>query len=304
MADLSQIPTEQLQAMLASQTAPPAAPPAGNQPPQSPVATTSPAPNPTVVPPITAPTMDLSKIPTDQLQRMLDKQISAAPTTLPSKLAAGTTSMVKGALEGIGQTVAAPVNLASSAIQEGLQLAAKAGLVPDSMAQGFKSGAANVRQGMKTAGNAVENFIVPSDTVGSAAQQENPQISKYGNVVGNMVGSAATAGGMVGKLLPAASPVLSGAATQGAQGLLMGASANPESPWKGATIGAGIGGAGGAISGYATRASQIINDKIDDAERIGVPAMSEAGLKSIKGAFDSGGKDLTTEESSQSTNIA
>jgi hypothetical protein len=271
------------------QTQAPAAPQAGNQPPVEPVATTSPAPTPVAKGSYTPSLADIPGV---------------APTTLPSKLAAGATSMAKGAVEGIGQTLAAPVNLLASAMEEGLKIASKAGIVPDSMYQNTKANNAGMRQGMSQLGNAIENKVFPSDTVGAAAQQENPQISKYSNVAGNMLGSAATAGGMVGKLLPEANAVLSGAATQGAQGLLMGASANPEKPWTGGAAGATVGAIGGAVVGKLDRSAQIIADKIDDAERIGVPAMSEAGVKSIKGALDDSGKELTTEEVEKATKIA
>lgn len=273
MADLSQIPTEQLQQMLQS---------------SQPVAT-----------PVEAPkSADLSKIPTEQLQQMLDSNKKAPETDTSSKILAGTSSLARGAIEGFGQTLAAPGNILSETIQGGLHALSAAGIVPDSMYQNFKQSTAESRKTISDIGNkALDYAFGPA----KADIQNNPNLSKYSNLAGNLTSSAVTAGGLVGKLGQGLSPITSGVLTQGTQGALMGASANPDRPIEGGIIGGAIGAPLGGIAGKLGRSAEIINDKVDDVERLGLSPYSEAGLKSIKGALDNSGKELTTEEIEKQT---
>jgi len=283
MPDLSQIPTDQLQAMLSQNQS--VSEPSMNDP----VSTKS-----QVITP------DLSKVSTEQLQSMLDSNQSKSTDT-PSKILAGTASLARGAIEGIGQTLAAPGNILSQTIQGGLHLLDKAGIVPDSTYQNFKQSTAESRKLISEAGNKALDYVF------NPAQkdiQANPNISKYSNLGSNMISSALTAGGLIGKLGAGLSPVTSGALTQGTQGALMGASANSEDPITSGIIGGAIGAPLGAIAGKFARSAEIINDKIDDIERVGMSPYSEAGIKSIKGALDSSGKELTVEEVERATKQA
>lgn len=226
---------------------------------------------------------------------------STAPTSMPSKILAGTASVARGALEGAGQVLAVPGNVISETIQGGLHLLDKAGIVPDSMYQNFKHNTAESRATIAAAGNKV------LDTIFDPAKEDikaNPRISKYSEIGGNLVGSSAGAVGLVGKLGAGLSPMTSGALTQGVQGTVMAASANPTHPIESGIVGGVIGAPIGAAGGKLTRSAEIINDKVDDIERLGMSPYSEAGIKSIKGALDNSGKELTTEEVERTTKQA
>lgn len=271
--DITQVPTEQLQQML--------------QPTPSPAGTVQPA---TAGP-------DITKIPTEQLQSMLQPQ----QTSVGSKVLAGAAGAARGMIEGAAQVAAAPEDLISGAIQGGLDLLNKAGIVPDSMKNNFAQSRVDARNAAASMGKSA------LDTVFGPAQQEaqdNPNITKYSNMAGNAIGSTIGAGAIIGDAGKGLSAINKGVVNQGAQGLLLGASGNPNNPWVGGAIGAGIGGVLGGVAGHFDRSVQIINDKIDDAERIGMSPMSEVGIKSIKGALDNGGKELTTEEVEKATKQA
>ena len=247
---------------------------------------------------------DMSK---EKIQSIIDMHIKDhpealhAPTTLDkvaSSALAATGGAVQGALKGVGQTLEAGPNLAGAVIQGGLDLLNKAGIVPDSLSQGFQKGRTAVREAVENAGQKVLDF---QGQPSAADQAANPMTSKVSNVLGNIAGSSVAAGGIVGNLGKGMNAITAGILNQGAQGALMGASGDAQNPLAGATVGATIGGVLGGVAGKLDRSTQIINDKIDDAERIGLAPMSEAGIKSIKGALDSNGKELTIEEVEKAT---
>lgn len=225
-----------------------------------------------------------------------------APTDFPSKALAATGSMTGGMLKGIGQTLEAGPNIAGAVIQHGLNLLNSYGIVPDSIKDQYSKGRQKMKDFVEGMGQKVLDFQqIPS----KEDQTANPTISKVGNVAGNMLGSTLAAGAVVGNLGLASglSRPLGMAINQGAQGVLMGAGSS-DSPLTGGAIGGAIGGTVGSVVGKLSRTGEVINDKIDDATRLGFSPYSEQGIKSIKGALDNNGKELTTEEIERQTNIA
>lgn len=222
-------------------------------------------------------------------------------TNTPSKILAGSASLTRGAIEGAGQILAAPGNLLSATIQGGLHLLDKAGVVPDSMYQNFKTNTAESRKIIADTGEKALDYAF-----GPAKEdvEANPTISKVANTVGNVAASTVGAAGLVGKLGSTLNKSLGTAVNLGIQGILQGAGANPENPIAGGAVGGAIGSVFGGIAGKLSRSADIINDKIDDAERVGLSPFSEAGVKSIKGALDNSGKELTTEEVEKATKVA
>lgn len=235
----------------------------------------------------------------------IDFQPMAAPTTTMDKVAsgalAGTGAFVGGALKGAGQSLEALPNLASAAIEKGLNYLADQKIIPDSMAQGFSSGRANIKNAVESVGQKILDF---QQAPSAADQAANPTLSAVSNVAGNLAGSTAVASGIIGDLGKGQNAVTRLAKTNAAQGAILGAGSNSDNPIAGAVSGGILGGALGAAAGKLTRSAEIINDKIDDATRIGLQPLSEAGLKSIKGALDSGGKELTTEEVEKAVKVS
>lgn len=267
MPDISSIPTEQLQAMLQSHS-------------EAPV---------TAKP-------DISSISTEDLQKMADAHASATPTNLPSKALAATGSFTAGALEGAGSVAKALPNIGASLIEKGLNYLNEQGIVPDSISQGFAKGRAGVNQAMDTVGNRIMSLQKQAAAPDVAA---NPTISKVGNIAGNIAGSTAVTGGLLGKVGTSLSAVNAGALSLGAQGVLTGAATNPENPIKGAIEGGILGVATGGIAGRLSRKAEIINDKIDEAAKVGYGPLSQQGQASIKQALENNGQDLSKEELQQ-----
>lgn len=225
--------------------------------------------------------------------------------TVASKALAATGGATQGILKGIGQTAEAIPNLASAAIEKGLNFLNQEGMVPDSISSGFSAGRNAVKGALENAGNKILQF---QGQPSAADRLANPNTTGIANVLGNIAASTVGAAGIVGKagmlgeIAPGVNPILNKGLNIGAQGLIQGAGANSEHPIAGGLTGAFLGSIGGAVAGKFDRSAQIINDKIEDAHRVGMSPFSEAGIKSIQGAMKSDGMELTNEETQRITN--
>ncbi len=222
----------------------------------------------------------------------------APEATIGDKALAGFGGMVGGALKGIGQTLEAPLNLESAIHEKILNTLAEHGIIQPSTAQSYSQGRQAVKNAVEGFGQKILNF---QQAPSAQAQAENPNTAAVGQFAGNVAGSSAVAGGILGKVAAGASPMISGAATGAGQGLLMGAGANSDNPIRGAAIGGVLGGAIGGVAGKLSRTLDVVADKVDDAERLGLSPYSEAGQKSIKASLDNAGKELTEEEIQKTT---
>ncbi len=228
----------------------------------------------------------------------IDFQPSSPNATLGDKALALGGGISGGMLQGAGQMLEAVPNLVSSVHEKILNKLSDEGVIPKSWSAGYS----NARNAVKTAVEGVGNKILDyQQGISTPAQKAAPGYALGGNIVGQAVGGELVGGPAIRALAPGASPMLRGAAQGVASGILGGAAANPQDPLKGAGIGGGIGGAIGAVAGRLGRTLDVVADKVDDAERLGLSPFSEAGQKSIKASLDNAGKELTEEEIQKTT---
>lgn len=112
--------------------------------------------------------------------------------------------------------------------------------------------------------------------------------------------------GVLGKVAPslAASPVVSGAISNGLVGAGMGAASDPNNPVRGAvvggTLGAGIGAIGGVVGNKLKRSGDIIDFETDNLQKAGISPASDAGFSRLVKSLKDNGVDM---EKASSQNI-
>lgn len=267
--DYSQIPTDQLQAMVQASSAP---------------AQSQPAPQ-------AAPTqgaVDYSKIPTDQLQAMVQTSQNPAqpaaqviPTTATGVTQQADTQANLQASHGglLGEAEAGVKGFAENAISTAQGFGKLANtilsntvgkVVPDSANKfaGNVSGAVNAT--MKQTQNAVANNpeLMKAEIANPKSYGTGAALGAVGaNVaIGGGVGNAA-AKGVAKALLPGLlekSPTIANALSQSAVGATAGAASDPSNPIKGAVIGGTLGGVFGGIGGNAGENVRVAGKVISD----------------------------------------
>ena len=302
--DLSQIPTAQLQQIIAA-----------NQP-------------------KAAPKADLSQIPTDVLQKMIASNQPAAPQTAATPQAPEVPATAQSILGNINQeatteantkeamqpTVAAATGVTTGIMDTGKQMGtlastilgkgfdavkpALASVVGPSAIQTVSDTASNATGAISNAYNQGEQLLTGSDD-DLKAQAAYPKTFGGAATVANIGAQTAllnpAASKLTGLISPAlkealplaTSPALTGAINQGIVGGTIGAIQNPNHPLIGALVGSALGGSVGGLSGavgeQVNRAGKVISDTVDDMLASGKDPSSLESIEAISNQVNTGG---------------
>ncbi len=288
MTDLSRIPTDQLQAMLAQSQSSKASPSISN--------------------PQAAP--DLSKIPTEQLQAML--KTSAQPQAAAKEDSQGVLGKVYAAASGLSTGALEGIESLGGVANNILKAGAKAIYGKDS----------DVEQGLTMAGKLgsqgigkVKELVAPGPGFAQQAVQENPNTYGVAGAVGNLGALIGSGNAITKPLTTLASPlvamapnalktpVIAGALSQGALGSVVGAASNEQNPMEGAltglATGAILGAAGGALGQKLQRGGDIINFETKNIADAGINPTSIESITRIKKALKDNGVDFSNQNLKQ-----
>ncbi len=239
---------------------------------------------------------DLSKLTDAQLQGMLPKEAPKEDAPVLNRINAIGAGAVGGAIEGAESLG----GMANTILKNTLGR-----IMPDSVNQLAGDVSDKIKGALES-----QNPINNPTQVQAEGMSTHPELTGLAATAANLgtQGMALNAPlGMAGKALQggieatipgaAASPVLTQALTQGTIGAGAGAVMNPEHPFKGALLGAGLGtitgAAGGVIAEQGKRVASIVARTVDDMVASGKDPMALPNIEEIHASVMKGGAELT-----------